>query len=191
MKDAAIRELEMPSSESGPVDMKAAEDSIRAFLRALRVELPEESWENTPRRMAKAYAEILRPEPFLSKVFETAHGFDGLVVVRGIRFASVCEHHLLPFVGIANIAYRPNAGVVGLSKLARCVAHAAARPQIQERLTQQILDWLSRTTGSDDVGVRIEARHSCMSLRGARAADAEMVTQAFRGSIDPGELRNS
>ena len=133
--------------------------------------------------MCRAYAELLTPAPFEATTFPNDEGYDELVVATHIRFCSLCEHHLLPFSGVAHIGYLPGARLVGLSKLARVVEHFARRPQLQERLTAQVAGWLGCHLAPRGVGVILEAEHACMSLRGVRAAGARTVTSAMSGLV--------
>lgn len=165
------------------IDMGRAETAAREFLLALGFDLEQDDLARTPRRMAAAYAELLSPGPFEATTFANDEGYDELVVVRGIRFVSVCEHHLLPFMGTATVGYLPGARIVGLSKLARVVDHVARRPQVQERMTGQIANWVEDTLQARGVGVVLTAEHSCMTLRGARAHDSVTTTSAMRGSL--------
>lgn len=173
-----------PASEAAPVpDLDAAEDAARAFLRALGVDCDTLSTVRSPRRMAHAYAEMLTPREFELTTFPNDEGYDELVVVCGIPFQSICEHHLLPFTGVAHVGYLPGEQILGLSKFARVVERFARRPQVQERLTKQVADWLDHELGARGVGVVIEAEHSCMSLRGVRVAGATTRTTALTGAI--------
>jgi GTP cyclohydrolase I len=165
------------------VDLSAAERAAHSFLTALGVDLATESRRDTPGRMARAYAEMLSPRSFELTTFDNDEGYEDLVLARSISFRSVCEHHLLPFVGVAHVGYLPDRRILGLSKLARVVEMLAARPQVQERLTQQIADWLSTHLCSPGVGVVIEAEHSCMTLRGVRSSGSTTVTSALLGDI--------
>ncbi|MBN9105662.1 MAG: GTP cyclohydrolase I [Propionibacteriaceae bacterium] len=173
-----------PASEAAPVpDLDAAEDAARAFLRALGVDCDTLSTVRSPRRMAHAYAEMLTPREFELTTFPNDEGYDELVVVCDIPFQSICEHHLLPFTGVAHVGYLPGERILGLSKFARVVERFARRPQVQERLTRQVADWLDHELGARGVGVVIEAEHSCMSLRGVRVAGATTRTTALTGAI--------
>lgn len=173
----------------GSVDLPRAERAVRELLVALGEDPEREGLLDTPRRVARAYAEMfagLREEPgvHLARQFSQEHAADDVVMLRGIEFSSVCEHHLLPFTGRAHVAYVPAHGTVtGLSKLARTVDVYARRPQMQERLTTQIADALVEHLDPKGVAVVIEAEHTCLRLRGARKRDAEMVTTAFRGVL--------
>jgi GTP cyclohydrolase I len=133
--------------------------------------------------MAAAYAELLSPAPFDATTFPNDRGYDELVVVRDIDFHSLCEHHLLPFVGVAHVGYLPGERIVGISKLARVVDHFARDLQVQERLTKQVADWLERELAPKGVGVVLEAEHMCMSLRGAVKPGTRTVTSALAGLV--------
>ncbi|WP_035737902.1 GTP cyclohydrolase I [Glycomyces arizonensis] len=164
-------------------DMIAAEAAAAAFLKALGVPQDAEHLEATPRRMARAWAEMLTPRPFDLTTFPNEECYDELVLAREIPFRSVCEHHLLPFTGHACVGYLPGQRVLGLSKLARVVEHFACRPQTQERLTKQTADWLQEHLGARAVGVVIRAEHSCMTLRGAQATGSSTVTSTLLGHL--------
>jgi GTP cyclohydrolase I len=164
-------------------DLAAAERAARDFLRALGVRLDRDGLVNTPRRMAQAYAELLTPRDFDLTTFANEDGYDELVLVRDIPVASVCEHHLLPFLGRAHVGYLPGDRILGLSKLARLVELHARGPQVQERLTKQIADWLDSRLRPRGVGVVIEAEHMCMTLRGVQAVGARTVTSTLLGAL--------
>ena len=168
---------------SPAVDVVAAEQAAAAFLVALGVDLDTESLAATPARMARAYAEMLSPRPFDLTSFPNDARYDELIVARSIPLHSVCEHHLLPFVGIAHVGYLPGDRILGLSKLARVVELFARRPQVQERLTQQVADWLEEQVAPRGVGVVVEAEHLCMTVRGVRASGATTVTSALHGRL--------
>jgi GTP cyclohydrolase IA len=176
---AALRVLHDPS----PVDLVAAEQAAAAFLSALGLSLDSESLRSTPGRMAHAYAEMFAPRPFELTTFPNDEGYYELVLARSISVQSVCEHHLLPFVGVAHVGYLPGARILGLSKLARVVEMFARRPQVQERLTKQVADWLQTNLAPRGVGVVVEAEHLCMTMRGVRAAGASTVTSALHGLL--------
>jgi GTP cyclohydrolase I len=171
------------AAETARVDVVAAERAARDLLLALGADLTDESLRETPRRMAAAYAELLTPEPFHATTFPNDGAYDELVLVRDIPFHSLCEHHLLPFAGIAHIGYVPADRIVGLSKLARVVDHFARDLQVQERLTTQIARWFERELSPKGVGVVLEAEHSCMSLRGAAKPGSRTVTSALHGLV--------
>lgn len=169
-----------------PVDLVAAEHAGRLFLRALGIDSDAADTPDlarTPRRFAEAYAELLASEPFDFTTFENTEGYDELVLIRDIPVHSLCEHHLLPFTGIAHVAYLPADRVVGLSKIPRMVDHYARRPQTQERLTVQIADALAARLHPRGIGVIIEATHTCMTQRGARATGSATTTSAVRGAL--------
>jgi GTP cyclohydrolase I len=166
-----------------PIDLPAAERAARELLTALGCDLEAESVRDTPRRMAGALAELLTPRPFQATTFPNAEGYDELVVARDIPFHSLCEHHLLPFQGVAHVGYLPGARIVGLSKLARVVDMYARRLQVQERLTTQIAGWLRRELDPRGVGVVLEAEHLCMSLRGVQKPGARTITSALHGVV--------
>ncbi|MGO8887853.1 MAG: GTP cyclohydrolase I FolE [Streptosporangiaceae bacterium] len=165
------------------VDLVAAEHAAGQFLQALGVSLESESLQGTPGRMARAYAELFTPRSFDLTTFPNDEGYDELVLARSIPVRSVCEHHLLPFVGTAHVGYLPGERILGLSKLARIVEHFARRPQVQERLTKQVADWLSEHLRPQGVGVVIEAEHSCMTVRGVQAVGASTVTSTLVGAL--------
>lgn len=170
------------------VDLDRVEKAVREILLAIGEDPDRDGLQRTPSRVARWYAEAFsgltqRPEDVLTVVFEAEH--DELVLVRDIEVASMCEHHLVPFHGVAHIGYIPDdAGrVTGLSKLARLVDLYARRPQVQERMTSQIADALMRVLTPRGVIVVIECEHLCMSLRGVRKPGAKTVTSAVRGQF--------
>ena len=161
----------------------AAERAARDLLDALGIDLTDESVRDTPRRIARLYDELLTPQPFNPTTFPNDGGYDELVVATGIPFHSLCEHHLLPFVGVAHVGYLPGDRIIGLSKLARVVDLFARSLQVQERLTTQIAGWLDEHLRPQGVGVVIEAEHLCMSLRGVQKPGARTVTSALHGLV--------
>jgi GTP cyclohydrolase I len=167
----------------GQVDQLAATEAARDFLIALGIDVTREGLAETPARMTRAYAELFTSRPFTATTFLNDAAYDELVVARGIPVVSVCEHHLLPFTGTAAVGYLPGDRILGLSKLARLVEHFARRPQVQERLTQQVADWLTDRLAPRGVGVLIQAEHTCMTLRGAAAAGSTTVTSAYLGAL--------
>jgi GTP cyclohydrolase I len=175
-----LHAVEAPPSA---VDHDAAERAARDLLVALGCDLEHESVRDTPRRMATAYAELLTPLPFRATTFPNDEGYDELVVARDIPFHSLCEHHLLPFHGVAHVGYLPGARIVGLSKLARVVELYARRLQVQERLTTQVARWLCDELHPKGVGVVLEAEHLCMSLRGVQKPGARTITSALHGVV--------
>jgi GTP cyclohydrolase I len=164
-------------------DLDAAERAAADFLHALGLRLDTESLRDTPRRMAAAYAELLTPRDFSLTTFANDEEYDELVLARGIPIRSVCEHHMLPFVGVAHVGYLPAERILGLSKLARVVELFAHGPQVQERLTKQIADWLAERLRPRGVGVVIEAEHLCMTLRGVQAVGARTLTSTLLGTL--------
>lgn len=169
--------------EPGGMDLTAAEEAAAQFLKALGVSTASESLRGTPGRMARAYAELFSPRPFDLTTFPNDEGYDELVLARRIPVRSVCEHHLLPFVGTAHVGYLPGRRILGLSKLARVVEHFACRPQVQERLTKQVADWLQTHLEPKGVGVVIEAEHTCMTLRGVQATGSSTMTSTLLGLL--------
>jgi GTP cyclohydrolase IA len=165
------------------MDLDAAEEAARDLLSALGADLTQEGLRDTPRRVAAAYAELLTPEPFNMTTFANEERYDELVLVRDIPFQSLCMHHLLPFHGVAHVAYLPGERILGLSKVARVVEHFSRDLQLQERLTKQIADWLQDQLSPKGVGVVLEAEHLCMSLRGVQKAGALTVTSALHGLV--------
>lgn len=165
------------------VDLEQAELAAGDFLAALGVSLESEHLRATPGRMARAWSQLLTPRPFALTTFPNDEGYDELVVVRDVPVRSICEHHLLPFTGRAQVGYLPGECIVGLSKLARVVEHFACRPQTQERLTRQVADWLQDRLSPRAVGVVITAEHSCMTLRGALADGSSTVTSTLLGQL--------
>ena len=176
----ALRVVHEPSAG---VDLDAAERAAGDLLRALGVDTDTENLRDTPGRMVRAYAELFSSRPFDLTTFPNDEGYDELVLARSIPVRSVCEHHLLPFVGVAHVGYLPDTRILGLSKLARVVEHFASRPQVQERLTKQVADWLSTQLQPKGVGVVIEAEHTCMTLRGVKAQGSSTVTSTMLGTL--------
>lgn len=165
------------------VDVPAATTAAAALLTALGIDITSDSLRETPARLVRAYAELFSTTPFTMTTFANDEQYDELVLARSIPMRSVCEHHLLPFTGVAHVGYLPGDRILGLSKLARVVEHFAARPQVQERLTKQIATWLDEQLAPKGVGVVIEAEHTCMTLRGVRASGSSTVTSALLGSL--------
>ena len=165
------------------VDIAAAENAVRHLLHALGADITDESLADTPGRVARMYAEMLTPVPFDLTTFPNDEGYDELVIARNIPFHSLCEHHLLPFHGVAHVAYLPGERILGLSKLARVVDLFAAGLQVQERLTRQVSSWLQEHLEPRGVGVVLEAEHLCMSLRGVSKPGVTTVTSALHGLV--------
>jgi GTP cyclohydrolase I len=170
-------------NERRPLDRAAVQRAARDLLAALGADLETEGLRETPRRMADAYVELLTPEPFNLTTFPNDEGYDELVVVRDIPFQSLCMHHVLPFYGVAHVAYLPAERILGLSKLARVVELFARDLQLQERLTTQIAACLHAQLQPKGVGVVLEAEHLCMSLRGVHKPGAKTVTSALHGLV--------
>ena len=174
-----------------PFDAELAERAVRDLLVAIGEDPERDGLKDTPGRVARAYAEMFRglhmtPDEVLATTFDLGH--DEMVLVKDIELYSTCEHHLVPFHGVAHIGYIPNANgrITGLSKLARLVDVFAKRPQVQERLTTQIADSLVRILEPRGAIVVLEAEHLCMSMRGVRKPGAKTTTSAVRGSLhDP------
>jgi GTP cyclohydrolase IA len=166
-----------------PMDLAKAEAAAADMLAALGLPVDSEDMFETPRRLVHAYAEMLTVPEFDSTTFSNAAGYDELVLVSDIPLRSLCEHHLLPFTGVAHVGYLPGERILGLSKFARTVDFFARRAQTQERLTTEIADHLEERLEPAGIGVVIEADHTCMSLRGARAEGARTVTAALRGRL--------
>ncbi len=167
-----------------PVDLPAIEQAVREILRAVGEDPDREGLHDTPRRVARMYQELFAglsddPARYLDTTFDEHHS--EMVVLRDIPFYSMCEHHLLPFMGRAHVAYIPKGKVVGLSKLARVVESIARRPQVQERLTSDIADLLMSKLEAKGAGVIVEATHTCMTIRGVKKPGSQMVTSAMRG----------
>ena len=176
----------LPGDRTGEMDLARIAAAVRELLAAVGEDPEREGLRDTPARVARMYAEIFSglledPGQHLSATFEADH--DELVLVRDIQLYSVCEHHLLPWIGKAHVAYIPgeDGRVTGLSKLARLVEGYARRPQVQERLTAQVADTLVRVLEPRGVLVVVEAEHLCMSMRGVRKPGAMTVTSAVRG----------
>lgn len=175
--------LTLITGEGPGIDVARAERAVTELLASFGADLSDESLAGTPARVARAYAELLQPRPFSLTTFPNDEGYDELVLTRNIPFQSLCEHHLMPFVGVAHVGYLPGSRILGLSKLARVVEHFARRLQVQERLTSQVAGWLDEHLHPKGVGVVIEAEHQCMSLRGIKAQGATTVTSALQGLL--------
>ena len=165
------------------VDLVRAERAVADLLAALGQNPTAGELADTPRRVAASYAELLTPAPFTATTFPNDAGYDELVLAKAIPFASLCQHHLLPFTGVAHVGYLPGSRIAGLSKLARVVELFSRRPQVQERLTQQIADWVDVNLAPKGVGVVIEAEHACMTLRGVQVSGTTTSTSALRGVL--------
>ena len=179
---------ETNDTQAGRVDRARVEAAVRELLAGIGEDPDREGLVGTPDRVARACEELFGgigqdPAAHLRKQFHEPES-EGLVIVRDIPFHSMCEHHLLPFVGVAHVAYLPREGrITGLSKIARCVAGYAARPQVQERLTSEVADAMVRELDPLGVLVVMEAEHTCMTMRGIKAAGAKTTTIATRGTL--------
>ena len=200
--DAVVKTSSSGRSEAHVTDQKTAmrptreeaEAAVEVLLRWAGDNPAREGLRETPKRVVKAYEELFKgyaqnPDALLATVFEEVEGYDDMVLVRDIPFASHCEHHMVPFVGKAHIAYYPSEGVVGLSKLARLVDAYARRLQTQEALTAQIIHTMTQALKPRGAAVMIEAEHMCMSMRGVQKQGALTVTTQFTGVFrdDPAE----
>ena len=165
------------------IDLPAAQRAVADLLVALGRDPRRAHLADTPRRVAHAYAEMLTPREFDLTTFPNDEGYDELVLAKDIPVQSLCEHHLLPFHGVAHVGYLPGERILGLSKLARVVELFARDFQVQERLTKQVADWLQDHLAPKGVGVVIEAEHQCMSLRGVRAVGSRTVTSSLHGIL--------
>jgi GTP cyclohydrolase IA len=165
------------------VDPVATERAVADLLRALGKDPEGPHLAETPRRVAAAYAELLTAGQFDLTTFPNDEGYNELVLATDIPVQSLCEHHLLPFSGVAHIGYLPGDRILGLSKFARVLDLFARDLQAQERLTQQVADWLQENLSPRGLGVVIEAEHLCMSLRGVRAGGARTITSALHGVL--------
>lgn len=168
--------------DAAKLDLAAAEQATQDLLRAIGADVDSPGLLETPRRVAASFAELLTPAEFTATLFRN-EGYDELVLVRDIPFQSLCMHHLLPFHGVAHVAYLPGECIIGLSKLARVVEAFARDLQLQERMTVQVADWLEQELGPRGVGVVLSAEHMCMTIRGVRKPGARTVTSALRGSL--------
>lgn len=182
--------LALSRDQAGParlpsrgIELSRATQAVADLLDALGVDRPGDGLAETPARVARAYAELLSPQPFEATTFANDEGYDELVVAKDIPFSSLCEHHLLPFSGVAHVGYLPGERLLGLSKLARVVDHFSRRLQLQERLTTQVADWLVSALRPSGVGVVLEAEHTCMTIRGVRASGSRTVTSALTGFV--------
>src|SRR5476649_924503 len=180
------KDKKQPRKLNAAVDLKRIAAAVREILFAVGEDPDREGLAETPDRVARMYDELfsgLRKDPaaVLRKTF--TEKYDEMVLVKNIGFESMCEHHLLPFFGKAHIAYLPNGHIVGLSKLARIVEILSHRPQVQERMTEDLADLVMQELDARGVGVVLEASHTCMSIRGVRKADCVCTTSAMRGTF--------
>ncbi len=174
----------MKEEQSKKVDLERIEKAVCEILLALGEDPQREGLRDTPNRVARMYAELLtghhhNPEKHMERVFH--ENYDEIVLLRNRPFSSFCEHHMMPFIGKAHVAYLPDGRVLGLSKIARIFDCFARRLQVQERLTSQVADFFMEKLKPQGVAVVVEASHSCMTIRGAKKANSVMVTSALRG----------
>jgi GTP cyclohydrolase I len=179
---------------AGDIDSARIEAAVREILLAVGEDPDREGLRETPSRVARMYAELFSglnkdPRQLLQKTF--TQKYDEMVLVKDIRFESTCEHHLMPFMGKAHIAYLPNGKIVGLSKLARVVEVLARRPQVQERMTTELADLLMQELDAKGVAVVLEAMHTCMTIRGVRRTESLCTTSAMRGGFKDNQLTRS
>lgn len=165
------------------ISVVRAEAAVTELLIALGRDVTSEHLADTPRRVAASLLEMLTPRDVTMTTFPNDEGYEGLVLVRDIPFHSLCEHHMLPFRGVAHVGYVPGERLVGLSKLARVVELFARDLQVQERLTRQISEYLTINLSPRGVGVVLEAEHLCMTMRGAQATGSMTTTTAFTGVL--------
>ena len=174
----------IPQGPVDSVDLEAIKGAVQTILKAVGEDPNRPGLLETPRRVAKMYAEMfqgLRQDPARHLKVTFPEEYDELVLVRDIPFTSMCEHHLLPFTGIAHVGYIPHGRVTGLSKLARVVEEVARRPQVQERMTQTVAELIETELQTSGVAVVLQAEHSCMSIRGVKKHGSSTVTSALRG----------
>lgn len=185
--DAPVAGRIRPADRRPAIDPDAAQSAVAELLRALGRDPSSAHLSDTPKRVAAAYEELLTPREFDLTTFPNDSGYNELVLAHDIPMTSLCEHHMLPFRGVAHVAYLPGRRILGLSKLARVVELFARDLQVQERLTMQVADWLDPRLAPRGVGVVIEAEHLCMSIRGAQAAGTRTATSAVRGALRENE----
>ena len=174
----------MSTKGATSVDIERIKNAVMEILLAVGEDIKREGIKQTPQRVARMYAELLGgmredPQKHLRTIF--TENYDEIVLLRNVPFYSICEHHLMPFIGTAAVAYLPSGSVLGVSKLARVVDCFARRLQVQERLTNQIADFLMQNLKPQGVAVVLEASHSCMTIRGIKKPGSIMVTSALRG----------
>lgn len=197
-ESVCLSESDEPASTlAGPISAEGMErirKAVREILTVVGENPDRDGLLETPDRVARMYAEIFsglrgNPRDYLAKTFDVQH--DEMVLEKDIEFASVCEHHLLPFMGKAHVAYLPNGRVVGLSKIARVVDAIARRPQVQERMTEEIADLMMDHLNARGVGVIVEATHTCMTIRGVRKPGSSCLTSAMRGTFKTNPMTRS
>ena len=193
-RSAAKERADTAAANGHAVDQRRIERAVREILEAVGEDPEREGLRDTPARVARMYAEMfagLRADPRepLQRTFNQK--YEEMVLVKDIDFQSMCEHHLLPFRGKAHIAYLPNGKIVGLSKLARVVEAVSRRPQVQERMTEELADLIENALDARGVAVILEASHSCMTIRGVRKASSICTTSAMRGGFRPNSSTRS
>ena len=177
--------MDQNTLESSKIDCPRIEKAVREILSAVGEDPDREGLTETPRRVARMYAELFGglsedPRRHVNKLF-TEEKYDEIILLKDIPFHSMCEHHLLPFMGHAHVAYLPRGKVIGLSKLARIVTSFARRPQMQERLTYQVAEFIMKEVDAQGVAVVMKASHTCMTVRGVKKAGSSMITSAMLG----------
>ncbi|MCW9035270.1 MAG: GTP cyclohydrolase I FolE [Rhodospirillales bacterium] len=188
MSNTKTKKFDVIESSSSKPSREQAEDAVRTLLAWAGDDPTREGLLDTPARVARAYEEYFKgygndPEEYLERTFEEIEGYDEMVVLKGIRFESHCEHHLAPIIGLAHVGYLPNRRVVGISKLARTVELFAKRLQIQEKMTAQIATAINNILQPRGVAVVIEAEHHCMTTRGVHKHGVSMVTSSMHGGF--------
>ena len=177
--------MDQNTHESNKIDHPRIEKAVREILLAVGEDPDRQGLADTPRRVARMYAELFSglsedPRKHVNKFF-TEEKYDEIILLKDIPFHSMCEHHLLPFMGQAHVAYLPRGKVIGLSKLARIVTSFARRPQMQERLTYQVAEFIMKEVDAQGVAVVMKASHTCMTVRGVKKAGSSMITSAMLG----------
>lgn len=185
--DDVLKKMEL---EDSPVDLDRIAEAVRTILEAVGEDPDRPGLQDTPARVARMYREMFSglhvdPARHMEVVFPET--YDEMVLIRDIPFTSMCEHHLLPFSGVAHVAYIPDGKVTGLSKIARVVEEISRRPQVQERMTQEIADLINAHLETTGVAVVVSAEHSCMAIRGIRKQGSTTVTSALRGIFKTNE----
>lgn len=185
--DDVLKKMEL---EDSPVDLDRIAEAVRNILEAVGEDPDRPGLQDTPARVARMYREMFSglhvdPARHMEVVFPET--YDEMVLIRDIPFTSMCEHHLLPFSGVAHVAYIPDGKVTGLSKIARVVEEISRRPQVQERMTQEIADLINAHLETTGVAVVVSAEHSCMAIRGIRKQGSTTVTSALRGIFKTNE----
>ena len=190
---AEVREFTKHIEPDNAEKVNRIADLFEEIMLTLGLDTTEDSLKDTPRRVANMYVNDLfwglNPHQADMTTFENSYGYNGMLLEKNITVLSCCEHHFLPFIGKAHVAYIPNNRVIGLSKLNRIVQYYAARPQVQERLTVQVLDALKKILNTEDVAVMIEAEHMCLTLRGAKDPASRTVTVLYSGKFSEEKMK--